>query len=71
MNSRKQYPVFPTHEAARCFNCDSVLVQEWPDEEYPVGKHSAVCIGGCRMRTWYDLQETQVVDLRYAKDKLD
>jgi hypothetical protein len=66
-----QFQKFPSHAAARCFHCDAVLAGPHFRSDYPVGRHMSVCVGGCGMRTWYDLQPEQVVEVSYVKVKLD
>ena len=52
----KRFPIFPSHQAAQCFNCGMLLAGNNPRDDYAngEGQFSQACLA-CGMRTWYDV----------------
>ena len=60
MSRSKVFPIFACHHSVRCFNCSAVVVEHrLEDLASGAGQYSAHCVGGCGMRTWYDLWTDQ------------
>lgn len=57
MSEPGRFTEYETHEAARCFSCDSALLRVAPSG-YPEhdGAWVATC-PQCGMRTWYDVPD--------------
>ena len=69
---KKQYPVYESHNKAKCFKCGGVLVnrKEKTENKTGNGEYSGECTF-CKHITWYDLVEVRqhlidsLIDLDY------
>jgi len=58
--SESRYPVYKSHEDARCWKCGGPLGGKPEVSGYPTGRHAALC-PKCEMKTFYDIKVEGVV----------